>query len=66
MIAITNDSGLSLDLMPSQNLVTEQAVAWLSDEELPREFSYPIDAPLNENNRRFVSQGYRPDSAPYL
>lgn len=63
MIAITNDAGLTLNLTAGQNLVTEQAVAWLSDDELPGEFSYPIDAPLNENNRRFVSQGYRPDSA---
>jgi hypothetical protein len=63
MIAIQNDSGLTLDLLPGQNLVTEQAVAWLSDDELPGEFSYAIDAPLNENNKRFVQQGYRPDSA---
>ncbi|GAB4042162.1 hypothetical protein [Spirosoma litoris] len=63
MIAITNDSGESLQLDPQQNLVTEQNVAWLSDDELPGEFSYPIEAPLNEANKRFVGQGYRPDAA---
>ncbi|MBD2700156.1 hypothetical protein IC229_05885 [Spirosoma sp. BT702] len=63
MIAITNDNGLTLQLSPGQNLVTEQATSWLSDDELPGEFSYPIDAPLNDNNKRFVEHSYRPDAA---
>lgn len=63
MIAITNDAGDTLQLSAGQNLVTERAVAWLSDDELPGEFSYPIDVPLSEANKRFVSHGYRPDLA---
>ncbi|QJD79566.1 hypothetical protein [Spirosoma rhododendri] len=63
MIGITNDQGLRLELFSNQNLVTEQVAAWLVDDELPGEFSYPIDAPLTENNQRFVAHGYRPDSA---
>ena len=63
MIAITSDAELTLDLTPGMNLVTEQNVAWLSDDELPGEFSYPIDVPLTENNKRFVAHGYRPDLA---
>ncbi|RYC69827.1 MULTISPECIES: hypothetical protein [Spirosoma] len=63
MIAITNDQGEALQLDPGQEVITEQAVAWLSDDELPAEFSYPIQAPLNDHNRRFVRFGYRPDAA---
>ncbi|GAB3550486.1 hypothetical protein [Spirosoma fluminis] len=63
MARITNDQGITLDLLPGQNLVTEQAVPWLADDELPAEYSYPIDAPLNDNNKRFVQFGYRPDAA---
>lgn len=63
MIAIINESGETLQLDPEQHLVTEQATAWLSDEELPGEFSYPIEAPLNETNKRFVQHAYRPDGA---
>ncbi|MCX6216507.1 hypothetical protein [Spirosoma sp.] len=63
MIAILNDSGQSLNLIPGLNLVTERAAAWLSDDDLPGEFSYAIDLPLNENNKRFVAHGYRPDLA---
>ncbi|WP_461044900.1 hypothetical protein, partial [Spirosoma harenae] len=63
MIAIINDLGESLQLDPEQKLVTQQAVAWTSDDELPAEFSYPIEAPLTEANKRFVAHGYRPDSA---
>lgn len=63
MIAIQNDSGLTLQLFAEQKLVTELATSWLSDEELPAEFSYPIDCPLNENNKLFVGHGYRPDRA---
>ncbi len=61
MLAIQNDNGLTLQLTPGQNLVTELATNWLSDEDLPAEFSYPIDCPLNDNNQRFVGYGYRPD-----
>ena len=63
MIAITNDAGLTLNLTPGQNLLTELNVAWLSDEELPGEFSYQFDAPLDPNNKRFVANAYRPDLA---
>lgn len=63
MIAIINDTGLSLQLTPGQNLLTELSTNWLSDEELPSERSYAISCPLNENNKRFVGHGYRPDRA---
>jgi hypothetical protein len=63
MIAITNDSGQTLQLTVGQNLVTRQAVAWLTDDELPVEASYPLDAPLNDNNKQFLGYSYRPDSA---
>ena len=61
MIAIVNGNGLTLQLTPGQNLLTELATNWLSDEELPSERSYAITAPLNDNNKRFVGHGYRPD-----
>lgn len=63
MIAITNESGETLQLFEGTSLVTEQAVAWLTDDELPPEYSYPIDVPLNENNKRFVGYAYRIDAA---
>ncbi|QIP15706.1 hypothetical protein G8759_25265 [Spirosoma aureum] len=63
MIAITNEAGETLQLFGDQNLITEQAVAWLTDDELPAEISYPIDAPLNDANKRFVGYGYRVDAA---
>jgi hypothetical protein len=62
-IAIINEAGLILELFEDQNLVIEQAVAWLSDDELPPEISYPIDCPLNDHNKKFVSYGYRVDAA---
>ncbi|QIP14757.1 hypothetical protein G8759_20110 [Spirosoma aureum] len=63
MIAITNEAGETLQLFADQNLITEQAVAWLTDDELPAEISYPIDAPLNDANKKFVGYGYRVDAA---
>lgn len=63
MIVITNEKGQRLELDPDINLVTERSAAWLSDDELPGEFSYAIDVPLNENNKRFVGHAYRPDLA---
>lgn len=63
MLAITNDTGDMLHLDPEQNLVTEQNAPWLTDDELPGEYSYSIDAPLNDNNKRFVRHAYRPDLA---
>lgn len=62
-LAIQNEQGLTLQLFSEQKLVTELATSWLSDDELPAEFSYPIDCPLNDNNKLFVQFGYRPDRA---
>ncbi|RYC69741.1 hypothetical protein [Spirosoma sordidisoli] len=62
MIAITNESGLSLVLDPQQQLMLEQATGWLVDDQLPGAKSYPIAFPV-EPNERFLSSGYRLDQA---
>lgn len=64
MNSITNiATGQLLDLPANQPLTIEQAAGWLSDDELPGAFSYPISAPLTPANERFLQYGYRPDAA---
>lgn len=60
---IKNDSGLSLLIDAGQALTVEQASGWLADEKLPGAFSYPISAPLNEQNERFLQYAWRPNAA---
>ncbi|OIN57621.1 hypothetical protein [Arsenicibacter rosenii] len=62
MIEIRNAEGLSLQLPAGQSITVEQASGWLAGDELPGSFSYPISAPLNENNERFLKYAYRPAS----
>ncbi len=62
MIEIRNAEGLSLQLPAGQSITVEQASGWLASDELPGSFSYPIAAPLNENNERFLKYAYRPAS----
>ncbi|OIN59829.1 hypothetical protein [Arsenicibacter rosenii] len=60
MIQIRNDAGQFLQLSAGQGITVEQASGWLSDDNLPGAFSYPITAPLNEHNERFLSYSWRP------
>lgn len=60
MIEIRNDTGLSLHLLTGQVLTTEQPSGWLSDDELPGAFSYPISFPLSDHNERFLGGAFRP------
>lgn len=60
MMTIRNDKGQVLHLMPGQTVTTEQVAGWLSDDELPGAFSYPISFPLSENNDRFLNGAFRP------
>lgn len=63
MIDIVNAAGETLQLGGGQHLTIERLASWLTDDDLPGDYSYPITVPLNEANRRFVAQSYRPDAA---
>lgn len=63
MIDIRNTAGLSLLLDAGTVLTIEQSAGWLTDDNLPGGFSYPISFPLNPENKRFLGFSYRPDAA---
>jgi len=65
MLRIQSDSGQSLQLETDPSIEIELSSWLLSDsDELPGSFSYPINFPLSDHNKKFLSHSHLPEAKP--
>ncbi len=65
MIRIQNIANQTLELEPDVNIEFEFNNWLLADsDDLPGSFSYPINFPLSDNNKKFIGHTHLPESRP--